>query len=520
MATATNAVQGIYSDLLGRSAGSSGLDYWSKEWEATKAAAIAGGKTTAAAEAEATAGIRSNVGLSSEAFEYVSGTSDKATTAYDAEAAGIPDWFEFQDTNYKIDGPRAGDWAGNVKTENLENYMTDINDLYGITQGNVVGQEGVDWWGYQMTQNIQSGLAAGQDFQTAYSNAKQTVERDIKKGSGHANYEKYGSIGYGNAIETITGYESDGDPIIEKQYLNLSQKAIDEFGILDHTGTKTAQHHQMIQATNEDGTLKYDSDGDPVYNKGAQTDTSSLPFRWNMVPDARFPGGYRIDKVPFNTITGQSDTVGTTKAQNFIAYNYMNDKGQPTFTDGGLLIPPDIVNVDASEFAAGNMDYATWAETPIGKASIAAGNYHDKNQGMHVNPDGSLSPYRTPDYNAYDYNLGLGIGENVELDLGDGWYTTFEGPPYYGPGGGGYAKPKPKENNAMMMGGGSTNVYIDMGQKSKTAKDQQMKDDARGIAAAPNRKTYQKKSKTSPNVSSLGIPATTTSARYSVPGAT
>tara|TARA_R100001443_G_scaffold21702_1_gene33943 strand:- start:442 stop:2037 length:1596 start_codon:yes stop_codon:yes gene_type:complete len=531
MATGTSQINTIFQDLLGRPAGSTGLDYWGNEWETVKQNAIAAGSSTEAAEAAATAQVRANVGRSDEAFEYISGTSDLATTAYDAAAAGVPDWFEFHDDNIAIDSSRPGDWAGDVSSTNVGNYLDDLNYLYGGMQGNVIGREGADWWGYQMTQNIQSGLASGLSYADAHANAMDTVRRDIGFNTGHQNYEKYGSIGYGNPIDVTT--DSEGNTV--DTYLNLSQRAIDEFGILDHTGTKTAQQYEQVPRLNEDGTYVYDEDDRIVYDDGAQINQSNAPFRWEMIEDARFPGGYRIQPVGFNPSTGQSGPTGypnddsiynnpnlTIAAQDFIRSNYINDRNRPTFQQGGLDIPTGLTNVGASNFATGGgMDYRSWAMTPAGRAAIARGDYTIPNQNMYVMPDGNLSPYRPLDHSIADYNLGLGIGDNVDVDLGEGWRTTFKGPPRAYSGGGG-APREPKENgqNAMMMGAGDTNVYIDMGQKSKTAKDQQIKDTSRITAQAPNRKTYQKKTKTQPNVSSLGIPATTTSARYSVPGAT
>ena len=75
MTSSKDAVNKVFDKLLGRSAGDEGLGYWGKQWEDTKAAAIASGKSAAAAEAAATASISRGVGGSSEAFEYVSGTS-------------------------------------------------------------------------------------------------------------------------------------------------------------------------------------------------------------------------------------------------------------------------------------------------------------------------------------------------------------------------------------------------------------------------------------------------------------
>ena len=55
MATSSAAVNSVFNKLLGRDAGTEGQAYWSGEWEKAKAAAIAGGKSAADAEASATA---------------------------------------------------------------------------------------------------------------------------------------------------------------------------------------------------------------------------------------------------------------------------------------------------------------------------------------------------------------------------------------------------------------------------------------------------------------------------------
>ena len=462
MATTTEALNRISQKILKRDFGSTGLDYWKPEYEKIKANAIAAGKTETEAADIADLSISRNVARSAEA----------------RQAAGVPDWFKHQTTDVAL-GERTYDWASKLQTSNLENYLGHQNYSYGKLQGNVVGQEGNEWWGYQTTQDIQSYLAQGKSWEDAYRLSTDKVTQDIMRNAGHQNYQKYGSIGYGNPLEIKTGVDADGDPIIEERYLNLSQKAIDEGGLLEKTGTKTATR------TTDDGTTE-----------------TVTPFSWRMVPDASAPGGYRITKVPFNTKDGSTAWTIPSNAdpddlsvvgQSFIESNYRNRKGQKTFE-----IPSDVTNVDASRFTAtgdNKLDLAQWAETPGGQAAIASGTipaYGIKNFGMGISSDGMVYDPGTYNVDHTKYDTNLGIDGTVDLDIGGGYTTSFTPPPS---GGGTEDDANTAQSMMMIGGGGKTIVLNEQAQKSKTAADQQPGIKEKLEKAGSGRKKYQTKKK-------------------------
>ena len=283
--SSSQAVNTVFNQLLGRDAGGEGLGYWGDEWDTAKASAIAAGKSTEEAEAAATASISKNIARSTEAFDYVQGESQLATTAYDAEAMGIPDWFEFQDENVNI-GTRPEDWATDLQTSNLENYLDHQNYTYGQLQGNTVGQEGNEWFGYQTTQDIQSYLTQGKTWDEAYQLATDQVAEDVMANTSHQNYVKFGTVGYGNPLQIITSTDPSGDILTEERYL-----ALDPATNLNPTGTKIATQYQI----DEDGEFVLDDDGNKiaVTNEDGTTATAT-PYSWQYVPDATAPGGYRI----------------------------------------------------------------------------------------------------------------------------------------------------------------------------------------------------------------------------------
>ena len=58
--------------------------------------------------------------------------------------------------------------------------------MYGELQGNTVGQEGLEWWGYQKTQAIDhymSDAGGNYSFDTASKLADASVAKDIMFGS-------------------------------------------------------------------------------------------------------------------------------------------------------------------------------------------------------------------------------------------------------------------------------------------------------------------------------------------------
>jgi hypothetical protein len=519
MATGKEAVNTLFNKYLNRNAGTTGLEYWVPEWEANKQAAIDSGMSAEAAEAAANASLEKNLGLSGERFDYISGEDTGAVSAFDKSSLNIPDWFKFQDENYKV-GARPEDWAANLNTSNLENYLEETNYQYGMLQGNTVGQEGSEWFGYQITQDIQSYLAQGMNFEDAQAKAYSDAARDIGKGSGAINFDKYGSIGYGNPLEIIDSVTDTGQITTTKKWLDLSQRAIDDSAaagdsILNKTGSKLAYKYNYKTVVNEDGSESQVIDtSNPVLDESGNQVTAK-PLEWMMVPDANAPGGYRITKVDFNDI---SKTAG----QDFIEARYVTDDGSTkTFlynTDPKNDLFANLENVSASDFitdASGNkLTLAQWAETEGGKAAIAANDYRAKNKNMKdTSGDGMLNYQGSSfDHVASDSNLGLGIGAKVPIDLGDGFQITFAGPEKKT----GWVPPVPPEEQQGMGGygsGGPTYINLDMNQKSTTAADQAGKQDEKGMASGANRKKYQNPVKTSGNVPQLGI---TTNKRQSL----
>ena len=537
MATATDAVNAAFNKYLNRNAGTTGLDYWAPEWEKNKQAAIDSGMSTAQAEAAATASLEKNLGVSEERFDYISGEDTGAVSAFDKSSLNIPDWFKSQDENYAV-GARPVDWAANLNTSNLENYLDETNYQYGMQQGNVVGQQGSEWWGYQETQDIQSYLAQGDDFATAQAKARASIARDIGLNSGAINFDKYGSIGYGNPLEIITDVTDTGQITTANKYLNLSQRAIDDSAaagdsILNKTGSKLAYKYNF--KTDDDGNIVYGDDDQPEIDWGSpMTDAdgnqiSATPNEWKMIKDPNAPGGYKITKVPFVTSRDADGNVinQTTASQDQIEARYAEDGmnmmiggGRKTFlynTDPENSLFDNLENVNPSDFITdenGNkLTLAQWAETEIGKASIAANDFTPKNLNMKDTSGDGMLNYQESNFDHInnDSNIQLDIGGKLDIPLGDGWGISYKGPdkPI------GWTPPVPEEQQGMggYGSGGPTYINLDMNQKSTTAADQAGKQDEKGMASGANRKKYQNPVKTSGNVPQLGI---TTNKRQSL----
>jgi len=476
MATSA-AIQAIGQSLLDRDFGADGLAYWSAEYDKALADAIAGGSTPEQAAQIADTAVRRNVARSSEA----------------QGVAGVPDWFQHQDHDVAL-GVRPEDWASNLQTSNLQNYLDHQNYSYGMLQGNTVGQEGNEWWGYQTTQDIQSHLAQGKSWDEAYQLATDQVTSDISANTGHQNYLKFGTIGYGNPLQINMGVDDDGDVITEDKYLNLHAKAITDGNILNPTGTTTATQYQL----DDDGNIELDDSGNPI-----STGNTATPYSWQYVPDSTAPGGYRITAVPFNTGT-QTSTAG----HDFHMANYQQDG--PVLPGGGganpFTIPTGVQNVDASQFTLGANDpnqlsIATWAETPAGQLSIAQGDYTAKNKWFQAGADGNL--YNTAaaiDHSTTDSNLGLTAGQTQDINWGEGWQTTLSG----GPSGSSFV-PTPTPQSGM-AGAGNTIINLDTSQKSTTAADKATKIEDRAIASGQGRKGFSTgKYQPTGNIRTLGI---------------
>lgn len=496
MATASEAVDAAYSTYLNRTAGATGKAYWTKTWESDYQKAIEAGKTAAQAEQLATDSINKHIGGSTEGKVYaktgITKTAIEGTEAYDT-IDDTADWYE---TNFTADDPneyatgmRDEDWSAKLSSSNLENYTQGLNKMYGQLQGNTVGQEGLEWWGYQKTQAIDhymSDAGGNYSFETASKLADFSIDSDIKQGSGHANYKKFGSIGYGNPLEIKTGVDDHGDITTEEVYLNL-----DPATNLNPTGTKIATQYQI----DADGEFVLDDSGNKI-----ATGNTATPYEWQYVPDATAPGGYKITAVPFFNSVEDS-----TRGHDFHQHHYVTDDGtRKTFqypTTG-------LKNVDASQFTLGANDpnklsIAQWAETSAGKADIAAGSFIHKNKGFKV-VDGKL--VHTPDgidHTIQDTNLGLKPGAKVPINWGGGYVTDLSGAPLPA----NYVPPVPQPE-AMMggAGGGNTIINLDQTQKSTTAADKAQKLEDRSKGSGEGRKGYTtNKYKPTGNIRTLGI---------------
>lgn len=477
MATSA-AIQDIGQSLLNRDFGADGLAYWSAEYDKAQADAIAAGKTAEQAAKIADTAVRRNVARSSEA----------------KGVAGVPDWFQHQDHDVAL-GVRPEDWSTKLQTSNLENYLDHQNYSYGMLQGNTVGQEGSEWWGYQTTQDIQSHLAQGKSWDEAYKAATDQVTSDISANTGHQNYKKFGTIGYGNPLEISMGVDADGDLITEERYLNLHSKAITD-GLGLGGGSKIATQYEL----DDDGNIKLDDDGNQIVATDDDGNPiTATPYQWNYVPDDSAPGGYRIEPIAF-------DQTGTTTGHDFHMANYQKDGA---FQGGGganpFIIPTGVQNVDATQFTSGGadkLDLATWAETPAGKLAIEAGNFDIKNKWFQTGGDGTLySTAPAIDHSTTDSNLGLKAGETTNIDWGGGWQTTLSG----GPKTSNYVPPEEQATGGA-GGGGNTIINLETGNKSTTAADKLVKRDERTAYSGAGRKGFSTlKYKPTGNISTLGI---------------
>jgi len=498
MATASEAVDAAYQKYLGRTAGASGKEYWTKTWESDYQKALDNNMTPAQAEAAATAATNKHLAASTEGKVYdktgIAKTAIEGTAGYGT----IDDTADWYTTNFTADDPneyatgmRDEDWSAKLNTTNLENYTQGLNKMYGELQGNTVGQEGLEWWGYTKTQGIDhymSDAGGNYSFETASKLADFDIESDIKLNTGHQNYKKFGTIGYGNALNIKTGVDDHGDITYEQKYLNL-----DPATNLNPTGTKTATQYQI----DADGEFVVDDAGNKI-----ATGNTATPYSWQYVPDATAPGGYRITAVPFDNSVGDS-TVG----HDYHMANYQKDG--PVAPGGGganpFIIPSNVQNIDASQLTSGGadkLDIAQWAETPAGKLSIEQGNYTAKNKWFNV-VDGKLVHKSDGfDHTIQDTNLGLGIGEEVPINWGGGYVTTLSGAPVPA----GYTPPKPPIQTTGGAGGGNTIINLDQSQKSTTAADKAQKLEDRSQASGEGRKGYTtNKYKPEGNIRTLGI---------------
>ena len=530
MATATDAVSAAYQRLLGRDKiGQTGRTYWENQWNSVyQNAKNNQGLSEADAIAAATANIEADIGASAEAKTFAKyGIAKTAIEGYEGSGYDTidetADWFASgaytaDDVNEYALGTRDVDWASKLNTGNLENYLDNQNYQYGILQGNTVGQEGNEWWGYQKTQGIDyymSDAGGNYSFETASKLADAGIQRDISLGSGHKNFLKYGSIGYGQTLDIKTANEENVDAIpsdeafgIDQVYLNFNQKAMDEL--------KAGQHHAgtgFTSGTDDAGNLvtsgaqKFnpyylDDDGNVVtgdaiaddYSGNLITDESASGFSY--VPDSSAPGGYRIIANPelelAKVVAGESSAIGS---DGTVVSGYMDDRGKKTFE-----IPANVTNVDASQFTLpandpNKLNLSTWVENPANAGAVEAGDYSYKNTGAGlVDIDGQLHFVGTTNQGGNATNLGLNDNETLEIVQNNGKTTTLTG-------GSTVTNTTNTVNEGATtnnmyryygMGGGGKTIIATPPPPSKTAKDQQIKEPTRIINQAPKRDQYNK----------------------------
>ncbi len=489
MATASEAVDAAYQQYLGRTAGATGKAYWVQTWEDDYQKAIDAGKPPAQAEAAATANTNKHLAASTEGKVYdktgIAKTAFEGTAAYNT-VDDTANWYTAgvttaDDPNEFASGMRDEDWATKLSSSNLENYTQGLNKMYGQLQGNTLGQEGLEWWGYQKTQAIDhymSDAGGNYSFDTASKLADFSISEDIKANTGHQNYKKFGSIGYGNPLLIKTSTDPSGDILTEKKWLTL-----DPSTNLNPTGTKIATQYQI----DADGEFILDDAGNKI-----ATGNTATPYSWSYVQDATAPGGYKITPTPFfNSV--EDSTVG----HDYHMAHY-NVDGKKTFE-----IPSGVQNINPSlltSTGSDKLDIATWAETPDGKAAIANNQFGIKNKGFNV-VDGKLSWQDDGiDHSTTDSNLGLAPGQQVPINWGGGYVTDLSGGPVVKK----YVPPVPQQTGGA--GAGNTIINLDQPQKSTTAADKATKQEDLGMYSGQGKKGFSTlKYKPTGNISTLGI---------------
>ena len=530
MSTATDAVNAAYQKLLGRDKiGQTGRTYWENQYNSVYQDALAQNKTAAEAAAAATASIESDIGASAEAKTFAkygiakTAIEGVAGSGYDT-IDDTADWFTSgaytaDDVNEYALGTRDADWASKLNTGNLANYLDTQNYQYGILQGNTVGQEGNEWWGYQKTQGIDyymSDAGGNYSFETASKLADAGIARDIGLGSGHENFKKYGSIGYGNTLDIKTAKEANVGSIpsdeafgIDQAYLNFNQKAMDKLkagGLYAGSGftsgvddagnlvTSGAKKFNPYYLDDDGNVVTGDAIGD--YSGNLITDESASGFSY--VPDASAPGGYRLIANPglelAKVVAGESSATGS---DGTVVSGYISDRGKKTFE-----IPANVTNVNASQFTLpandpNKLNLAQWVENPANAAAVAAGDYSYKNTGAGlVNIGGQLHHVGTTKQGGDDTNLGLNKGETLEIVQDDGKTVGLTGGQHVTNTTNNSTINEGATTNNMYryygMGGGGKTIIATPPPPSKTAKDQQIKEPTRIINQAPKRDQYNK----------------------------
>ena len=523
-----DAVNRTYKSLLNRSAGTDGLKYWVDQIEKDKQAAMAGGMSEEQALATATAKMESDIGASNEAKVYAdTGITRKAIQGTESfnTVDDTPDWYTAgtytdDDINEFASGTRDEDWATKLDTGNLAGFLHDQNYQYGTLQGNTVGQEGNEWWGYQKNLAIDhymSDAGGNYSFDTARQLADANVAADIARNTGHENFVKYGSIGYGNTLDIQTAKEANVSAIpsdeafgIDQVHLNFDPRAMealkgglwggttDDVGNLITTGTKKFDPYYIDDDGNvvTGDAIADDYDGDLI------TDDPASKFRY--VPDSSAPGGYRITADPglelSKVIAGESSAVGS---DGTVVSGYMDDRGKKTFE-----IPTNVTNVDSSRFSLPDDDpnkltLSQWVENPANKAAVEAGDFSYKNTGAGlVGLDGQVYGQGTVKKGGEETNIGLKENETLAIVQDDGRTANLTGGNYVTNTTTNTSNTTNTTNNQITEGsntyyygsggGGNKTIIATPPPASKTAKMQQRIDPIRVNAQAARRNQYNK----------------------------
>ena len=521
-----DAVNRTYKSLLNRSAGTDGLKYWVDQIEKDKQAAMAGGMSEEQALATATAKMESDIGASNEAKVYAdTGIARKAIQGTESfnTVDDTPDWYTAgtytdDDVNEFASGTRDEDWATKLDSGNLAGFLSDQNYQYGTLQGNTVGQEGNEWWGYQKNLAIDhymSDAGGNYSFDTARQLADANVAADIARNSGHENFVKYGSIGYGNTLDIQTAKEANVSAIpsdeafgINQVNLNFDPRAMEALkgglwgGTTDDAGNLITTGSKMLDPyyIDDDGNvvtgdaIADDYDGDLI------TDDPASKFRY--VPDPSAPGGYRITADPglelSKVISGESSAVGS---DGTVVSGYMDDRGSKTFQ-----IPTNVTNVDSSRFSLAADDpnkltLSQWVENPANKAAVEAGDFSYKNTGAGlVSLDGQVYGQGTVKEGGEDTNIGLKNNETLAIVQDDGRTANLTGGSYVTNTTTNTSNTTNTTNNQITEGannyyygsggGGNKTIIATPPPASKTAKMQQRIDPIRVNAQAAKRNQY------------------------------
>ena len=521
-----DAVNRTYKSLLNRSAGTDGLKYWVDQIEKDKQAAMAGGMSEEQALATATAKMESDIGASNEAKVYAdTGIARKAIQGTESfnTVDDTPDWYTAgtytdDDINEFASGTRDEDWATKLDSGNLAGFLSDQNYQYGTLQGNTVGQEGNEWWGYQKNLAIDhymSDAGGNYSFDTARQLADANVAADIARNSGHENFVKYGSIGYGNTLDIQTAKEANVSAIpsdeafgINQVNLNFDPRAMEALkgglwgGTTDDAGNLITTGSKMLDPyyIDDDGNvvtgdaIADDYDGDLI------TDDPASKFRY--VPDPSAPGGYRITADPglelSKVISGESSAVGS---DGTVVSGYMDDRGSKTFQ-----IPTNVTNVDSSRFSLAADDpnkltLSQWVENPANKAAVEAGDFSYKNTGAGlVSLDGQVYGQGTVKEGGEDTNIGLKNNETLAIVQDDGRTANLTGGSYVTNTTTNTSNTTNTTNNQITEGannyyygsggGGNKTIIATPPPASKTAKMQQRIDPIRVNAQAAKRNQY------------------------------